>query len=337
MTWAHFVSDDTRRWLLEPADPAVQARALTALLDLPADHRDVARARRRAMRSHPIAPILAAQHPEGWWEKPGPGYSPKYTGTVWQLIILDQLGADPANSKVQRGCEYVLHWTATASGGFGASGAKSLRQPPASHVIHCLNGNLLHALIAFGHLEHPAVQLAIEWAARTISGEPGVTYYRSGTSGPGFECAANDHLPCAWGAVKELRALAAIPPEQRSPSVRRGLEVGVDFLFSRDPADADYPMGYGNTAPSSSWFRLGFPSGYVTDVLQNLEVLAALGYARDSRLDRAYEWLLSQQQRGRWQNRYAYNGKTTVDIERQGTDSKWVTLRACVALRARHG
>ena len=41
-------------------------------------------------------------------------------------------------------------------------------------------------------------------------------------------------------------------------------------------------MGWGNTKPSSSWFKLGFPSGYVADVLQVLEALAELGHARTS-------------------------------------------------------
>jgi hypothetical protein len=31
-------------------------------------------------------------------------------------------------------------------------------------------------------------------------------------------------------------------------------------------------------------------------------------------------------------NRYAYNGKVGVDIERQGVPSKWVTLRALAVL-----
>jgi len=218
------------------------------------------------------------------------------------------------------------------------SGVGRERTPPPSAVVHCLNGNLLHALITFGHLDHPAVQAAVDWAARTITGDAPVTYYRSGTSGPGFECAANDHQPCAWGAIKQLNALAGIPPERRSPAVARAIEAGVGFLFSRDPAVADYPMGYGNTVPSSSWFRLGFPSGYVADVLQNLEVLASLGHAGDPRLDHAYDFVLSRQDSpGRWSNRYAYNGKTTVDIEPQGEPSKWVTLRACTVLKARYG
>jgi hypothetical protein len=69
-------------------------------------------------------------------------------------------------------------------------------------------------------------------------------------------------------------------------------------------------------------------------VLQNLEVLADLGQAQDPRLANAIEWLLAKQDvRGRWKNEYAYNGKTWVDIERQGQPSKWVTLRACRFLR----
>jgi hypothetical protein len=94
-------------------------------------------------------------------------------------------------------------------------------------------------------------------------------------------------------------------------------------------------MGWGNTRPSSSWFKLGFPSGYVTDVLQVLEALAELGHARDERLGRAVDWLVGQQgDEGRWNNRYAYNRKTVVDFEPQGAASKWVTLRACTVLRA---
>jgi hypothetical protein len=48
----------------------------------------------------------------------------------------------------------------------------------------------------------------------------------------------------------------------------------------------------------------------------------------------AVEWLLSQQEpSGRFRNRYAYNGKTWVDIDKQGQISKWVTLRACSVLK----
>jgi hypothetical protein len=333
--WLAVLRGDPTDWLLQPADPAVRHLTLLQLLDRPDDDPDVVAAGRAAMVANPIAAILAAQEPPGFWQKPGPGYATKYRGTVWQVIFLEQLGADPGDERVQRACDYVLSHSQEQSGGFGASGAIGAAQPPPSAVIHCLNGNLLRALTGLGRLDDERVARAIDWEARAITGEGVTRWYASGTSGPGFACAANERLPCAWGAVKGLRGLAAIPEERRTPVVRRAIEAGVVFLLSRNPALADYPAGWGNTRPSRSWFKLGFPSGYVADVLQDLEVLAELGYGRDPRLVPAVDWLLAKQDpSGRWKNEYAYNGKTWVDFERQGKPSKWVTLRACRFLRA---
>jgi hypothetical protein len=125
-----------------------------------------------------------------------------------------------------------------------------------------------------------------------------------------------------------MLALSKVPVEARTPTIAAATEVGVEFLFSRDPAVADYPMGY-STKPNRSWFKFGYPIGYVTDVLQTLEVLTALGYGGDSRLNPAVELILSMQDdQGRWAMNYTYNGKTWVDIESKGEPSKWVTLRA---------
>jgi Prenyltransferase and squalene oxidase repeat len=333
--WQAALRADPLDWLLEASDPAVRHLTLRQLLDYPADEPNVVESRDAAMDAPPIASILAAQHREGYWEKPGPGYATKYRGSVWQLIFLDQLGADPEDERVRRGCEYVLSHSQSANGGFGASGVAGAGPPPPSHVIHCLTGNLLRALIGFGWLGDPRVVRAVDWQARAITGEGAMKWYPSGTCGSGFACAANESLPCAWGAIKALGGLARVPVHLRSPEVSRAIEAGADFLLSRDPAAADYPAGWGNTRPSGSWFKLGFPSGYVADVLQNLDLLAELSHARDPRLGNAIEWLLSKQdERGRWKNEYAYNGKTWVDIERQGQPSKWVTLRACRFLRS---
>ena len=335
MTWQATLRADPLEWLLEPGDPAVRHLTLRELLDHAADEPDVADSRRAAMAADPIASILAAQEPDGHWEKPGPGYATKYRGTVWQVIFLDQLGADPKDARVRRACEYVLSHSQAENGGFGASGVAGAGPPPSSRVIHCLTGNLLRALIGFGWLDDPRVARAVEWQARAITGVGVAGWYRSGTSGPNFACGANEDLPCAWGAIKALGGLARVPTERRSPEVSRAIRAGVEFLLSRDPAVADYPAGWGNARPNGSWFKLGFPSGYVADVLQNLEVLAELGQARDPRLANAVAWLAAKQDaHGRWTNEYAYNGKTWVDIERQGKPSKWVTLRACNFLRA---
>lgn len=330
--WQRRLNGDPLPWLLDGAEPAVRHRALRDLLDRSPDDAEVVEAQAKAMASDPIATILAAQDPEGWFVKPGGGYSPKYTGTVWSLIFLDQLGADGDDPRIRAACRYILEHAQAPSGGFGFSGGAA--HPAPSTVAHCLNGNLLRALIGFGLVNDERVQRSIAWQAAAITGEGDITWYRTATSGPGFECAVNEHLPCGWGAAKAVLALARVPAALRSPSVAKALEAGVEFLLATDPATARYPMGWGNTKPNGSWFKLGFPSGYVADVLQVMEAVGEAGHASDPRLAHAVDWLSDQQDAdGRWRNRYPYAGKMHIDIDRAGEPSRWVTLRACRVLK----
>jgi hypothetical protein len=332
--WLERLHGDPLPWLLDEANPAVRHLALRQLLDRDPADPDVLAEQSAAMEAPPIATILAAQSPEGWWSKPGSGYLPKYRSSVWQVIFLDQLGADGRDRRVNAGCEYLLEHTQASNGGFGAvtSGGSV---PPPSSVLHCINGNLLRALLGFGWLDDDRVQRSLAWQAAAITGDGDIRFYKSSLPGPGFRCGANGGEPCAWGATKAVLALARVPADRRSAPVRHALDAGVQFLFSRDPATADYPMGYGNVKPNRSWFKLGFPSGYVTDVLQVLEALCEAGAAGDPRMRAAVDWLLDQQDgQGRWSNDYAYEGKMVCDIDRPGEPSRWVTLRACRVLKA---
>ena len=128
-----------------------------------------------------------------------------------------------------------------------------------------------------------------------------------------------------------MKALTAVPPNQRSLMVRRAIEVGSKFLLSRDPAVADYPY---TVRVNSSWFKFGFPLSYRSDVLETVEVLVKLGYGHDPRLAQAMRFILGKQDgQGRWQLENTLNGKMWVDIERKGQPSKWVTLRALRLLK----
>jgi len=336
--WAAGLRADVRPWLLDPETPAVRHLALQRLLDRPPDDPEVVEARTLAMASDPIAAMLEAQDPEGWWITPGPGYGPKYRSTVWTLMFLDQLGADGTDPRIGRACDYVLDNSQAANGGFGARGGKAVRRPAPSTIIHCLNGNLLRALIGFGRLKDERVQRAVAWQAAAVTGEGDIQYHASGTSGPGFRCGVNEDLPCGWGAAKVLLALARIPPAQRPPSVEQALKQTADFLESRSPRLADYPMGWGNTKADPKWFRFGFPSGYVADVLQVAEGLCEAGRSCGPWVQEAVALILETQDLdGRWADRYAYQGKLIRDIDRQGEASKWVTLRTCTVLRSALG
>ena len=315
-------------WLLEEdkENPAVRYFALRDLLDLPESDRQVRAARSAIMHSGPVPVILEAQEPFGAWVKHGSGYSPKYRATVWSLLILAELGADPDEPRIRKGCEYLLDHSLASNGAFSV-----YQKPVPSGSFLCLNGNLLFALQRLGFGSDPRVRTATEWMARAIVDEQPVQYQASGTPGPDFACRVNQGKPCAWGANKALRGFLEVPGKDRTPLIGRALDAGARFLLSHDPAVADYPY---TERVSSTWFKLGFPLSYWSDVLETTSNLVNLGYGEDPRLKNALEWIVDKQDgNGRWKLENSLNGKMWVNIEAKSKPSKWITLRALRVLK----
>jgi hypothetical protein len=276
--WQSKVNGDPLPWLLEVENPSVRYFALRELLDRGKNDRDVLAAKAGIMQSAPVKKILAAQEREGYWFKPGVGYSPKYKSTDWQILFLAELGVDGSQRQVQRGCEYLLNHARSFHGGFSAM-AKAVP----SGVIHCLNGNLIWALVTLGRENDERVRAAFEWLAGAITGDD-FDDFNAIVPGPGFKCGANMRQPCAWGAVKSLRALAVVPQEWKTPRVKKATEMAAAFLFSRDLAKADYPF---TARVSGEWFKFGFPLSYTSDVLETLLALTEAGYGDDPRMKNA--------------------------------------------------
>ena len=313
-------------WLLEKDNPSVRYFALKHLLDRSDDDSDVQAAQRAIMRSEPIKQILAAQEPEGYWAKPGSGYWPSYRSTAWQILFLAELGVSGRNRQVHRGCEYLLKHAQAIHGGLSM-----LPNAAPRGTMHCHTGNLIWALIALGYDDDERIGRAVEWLAGAITGEDFDWFYASGTSGPGFCCAANNRRPCAWGAVKALRALAILPTQWQSTRIKKATSMTVEFLLRRDLAKADYPY---TERVNSSWFKFGFPLSYTSDVLEASLALCEAGYAHDVRLKNAIDLVLATRAAdGRWVMQRSLNGKMWVDIETKGQPSKWVTLRALWVLK----
>ncbi len=322
-------------WLLERESPGVRYLALRDLCGLTLNDRELRAARKKAHKEGPIATLLDAMNPEGYWVVTGPGYNPKYRSSVWTMMMLAQLGASVEEDKrIVRACDYMLDHALAPVGQFTGSGAPS-------GTADCLQGELCLALLELG-CEDARLDVAFEWVARSVTGE-GVApmserdapmRYYAGKCGPLFACGANNKAPCAWGAVKVMLAFGRLAEDKRTPLIRRAIKQGVDFLFSVDPMDATYPTGYSNK-PSGNWWKFGFPVFYVTDLLQNAQALVALGYGHDRRLKRAIEFIKSKRDaQGRWALEYDYAGKTPVEWGEKKEPNKWVTLRALNVLKA---
>jgi len=321
------------QWLLEQGDIGVKYLALRDLSQI--DAGELMAARKKAHTEGSISQVLARMEKEGYWVQPGAGYYPKYTGTVWSIILLSQLGAFiEMDKRLATACSYLLENTLTKVGHFTINGAPS-------GTIDCLQGNLCAALLDLGS-QDPRLDKAFEWMARSVTGEgvapiedkaAPVRYY-AGKCGPKFACGANNKLPCAWGAVKVLLAFSKLPQGKRTALIDNAIHTGVDFLFSKDPAKADYPCGY-SAKPSQNWWKFGFPVFYVTDLLQNVEALVGLGYGNDPRLENALTTIRDKQDaQVRCLMEYDYTGKTWINFGVKKQPNKWVTLRALRVLKA---
>lgn len=315
------------QWLLEPQVIGVRYLALRDLVKT--NPKELEIARQLAHNEGPISEILDKMNEEGYWVQPGSGYYPKYTGTVWSIILLAQLGASINTEKrVATACSYVLDNTLNKGGQFSVSAS-------ASGTADCLQGNLCRALLDLG-CEDSRLDKAFEWMARSVTGEgvapviakTATVRYYAGKCGPNFACGSNNKLPCAWGAVKVMQAFSKLPRSKRTKLIEDAILAGVKFLFSTDPAKADYPSGY-STKPSGNWWKFGFPIFYVSDILEIAQALVGLGYGKDPRLANALKIIREKQDKqGRWSLEYDYTGKTWVDFGTKKLPNKWVTLRA---------
>lgn len=335
MNWQSDLKGDTLAWLLEPEDPGVRYLALRDLMDLPVDDPQLAEARQQAHASGPIAGVLAAMHPDGYWFKPGPGYSPKYCSTVWAMILLGQLGASVnCDARLEQACGYLLEHALTEYGQFTHSGAPS-------GTFDCLQGNLCNVLLDLG-CRDPLLDAALDWMARSNTGEglaprgekDNPRRFYQYKCAPNFACGVNENQPCAWGAVKVMLAFSKLPAERRTPQIERAIQTGLDFLLGVDPASAAYPTRREADKPSRDWWKFGFPVFYITDLLQNVEALARLGLGGDPRLANARQVILKKQdERGRWRLEFNYPSIKWANFGEKKQPNKWVTLRAARVLK----
>lgn len=335
MHWQEYLRGDPIPWLLEEGDPDVAFLTMRDLLDIPANDPELLALKKKAYSIGPIPYLLNQMDPQGFWKKPGPGYSPKYQSTVWTLILLAQLGAcADMDDRIRKACKYFLDHAVNDQGQVSYNGAPS-------GTIDCLQGNMLAAFQDLGFRD-ARIDLAFEWMARSVTGE-GVAsntdreaplrYYRY-KCGPLFTCGANNKLPCAWGAAKVMLAFVKLPPQKHTPLIDQAIQAGIDFLFSVNPAGAEWPIRTGSK-PSSDWWKFGFPVFYVSDLLQVVESLSGFGFGKDPRLQDAIAIIRNKQDlNGRWVLEYDYSGKIWQNFGVKKQANKWVTLRALRALKS---
>jgi hypothetical protein len=317
-------------WLLEEDNPAVRYFTMTRLLDRPEKHPDVRKARSAIMTRGVVPRILARQHAEGYWDRPDRFYHAKYRGSVWQLIVLAEHGADPSDPRIRRAGEFILDRAQDrSSGGFALHEAVRTGGGRAREVLPCLTGNMVWSLLRLGFATDARVQRGVNWLAEYLRFDDGESKPPADFPYSHWEMCYGRHA-CFMGVVKGLKALAEVEPAARSAAVRRCIRNGVEFLLKHHVFKQSHDL---RRVAKPGWRRFGFPRMWGTDVLDILLLLTRLG-VHDSRMQEAFALVAAKQDAdGRWLLEDTFNGRFLVPVETRGRPSKWLTLNALTVLR----
>jgi hypothetical protein len=328
--WKSVLKADPTDWLLEEENPSVRYFTLVDILGEPPDAPEVETTRCAIMKSGVVPRILARQQKGGYWGNPEDFYvRGKYRGTVWQLIILAELAADSEDPRIRKTCEFILENSQDRqSGGFAHSTGKD---GAGNHdmVMPCLTANMVWSLIKFGYLDDPRVRRGIDWITTYQRFDDAVDEAPGGWPYDRYKNCWGKHT-CHMGVVKALRALAEIPLDRRTETVKSTIEGGAEYLLRHHVHKRSHDL---EQVANPRWLKYGFPLLWQIDVLEILGVLLKLGY-REPRMREAVDLVIAKQdEQGRWLLENTFNGRFLVSIERKGRPSKWVTLNALRVLK----
>jgi hypothetical protein len=316
-------------WLLEKENPSVRYFTMIQLLKRSGSDKEVSGAREDIMKTGIVPDILVMQEKGGYWGSPERFYTDKYKGTVWQMMILAELGADGRDRRIKKAAEFILE-NSQERKDYGFSFRRSERSGggTASGVIPCLTGNMVWSLIRLGFYDDDRVKKGADWICKYQRADDGMEKAPGGSPYDRYPACWGKHS-CHMGVIKSLKALAGIPEENRSSEVKDKIQQLAEYFLihrihkkSHDPEKVSKP----------GWLKPGFPLMYQTDILEILGILTGLGY-HDSRMDEAVEIIRSKQTLNkRWKLENSFNGRMIRDIDKKGHDSKWITLKALKVL-----
>jgi hypothetical protein len=328
--WKSNLKSDPIDWLLEPNNPSMRYYTLLEILDKPETDPEVQAAKEQIMEIGIVSKILSKQQSDGYWDDPTKFYRAKYKGTVWQLIILAELGADGKDDRVKKACEFVLTKSQDKdSGGFSYDEGKKIPGGLPGTVIPCLTGNMVYSLIRFGYLEDPRIKHGIDWLTTYQTFDDGVKSWEKGWKYERLKMCFSKHS-CFMGAAKTLKALTEIPEENRSKQVKDTINEAMEFFLIHHIHKKSHDL---KKIAKPGWIRFGFPLMYQTDVLELMDLLTKEG-VKDSRMEDGMAAIMKRQDdNGRWNLLSTFNGRFQTNIEQKGKPSKWITLNALKVIK----
>ena len=300
-------------WLLD-SDPSIRWQVMRDLTRAPAD--EVAAERARVATEGTGARLLALQGPDGTWA--GAAWNRGWNSTMHALLLLRDMGLDPASSPARRAAGLVRdHVTWKGCG------------PPEIHTNAffagetepCINGQVA---LAGAYFRQDVRALIDRLLAEQLPDGGWNCETENGSTRSSFNTTI-----CVLEPLLEYEQSI-----ERSPTVTAARLRGQEYLLERrlmrrkstgEVIERDRKGG-------ASWSRFAFPTWWHYDVLRALEYLRRAEVTPDERVAEAIDLVASKRDaEGRWALDVRYAGVMPVEMdegEAEGRPSRWNTLRA---------
>jgi hypothetical protein len=300
---------DVVDWLLD-SDPSIRWQVMRDLTDK--DPETVATERSRIATEGWGARLLALQEPEGQWDggtyQPGWAdpyvYVPAWTSTTYTLLLLRDLGLDPASEQAQHAVELVRDnskWEHDGQDFFDGE------------VEPCING----MAVALGSYFGQEVGGIVERLLGDQMADGGWNCEQENGSTRG---SFHSTISVLEGLLEYERATDA--PAEVIAARRRGEEYLLERRLWRRLS--------GGEVIDPAFALFSFPTRWHYDLLRGLDYLRSAGSPPDNRISEALE--VVNQNRGddgRWPLQNTHPGPVHFDMDQgDGEPSRWNTLRA---------
>jgi hypothetical protein len=303
-------------WLLD-SDPSVRWQALRDLTEARAD--EIAAERARVATEGLGARLLALQTDDGRWG--GSAWNHGWDSTMHVLMLLRELGLDPASDEARRATNLVRDRVTWRGCGPPECDGNAFFE---GEIEPCINGQVAAVGAYFAQDVRGIVERLL---AEQLSDGGWNCEAANGATRSSFNTTI-----CVLEALLEHERAFGATAELHTARLR-----GQEYLLQRqlfrrrstgEVIERDRKSG-------AAWARFAFPTWWHYDVLRGLDYLRAAGVTPDARVAEAIALVVSKRDGdGRWPLEARYPGIMPIETdEGEGLPSTWNTLRALRVLR----
>jgi len=300
------------KWLLD-SDPAIRWQVMR---DLTGEAPDTMASERARVASEGWGGrLLALQSAAGNWG--GPGEDRGLLVTLYTLVVLKDLGLDPACKQARKMIDRVDRRLV-----FQPLGNRPFLE---GETEPCINGRILGV---GSYFKEPNDALAGQLLGEQL--EDGgwnceAAPFLSAKRPPSRRSSFHTTICVLEGLLEYERA------GRKSAAVTRARKRGEKYLLERGM----FRSLRSGEVIDQRWLRFAYPTFWHYDVLRGLDYLREAGVKADGRVREAVEIVMERRhQNGRWPLNLLHRERIPVEMEtRVGGASRWNTLRALRVLR----